>query len=38
VATVVGYAGAMSDLPEGATVTVNGDTGQVTINEEEHAP
>jgi pyruvate,water dikinase len=34
VATVVGYAGAMDDLPEGATVTVNGDTGQVTIEEE----
>jgi pyruvate,water dikinase len=34
VATVVGYAGAMDDLPEGATVTVNGDTGQVTVDEE----
>jgi len=31
VATVVGYARATDDLPEGAVVTVNGDTGQVTI-------
>jgi len=38
VATVVGYTGAMSDLPEGASVTVNGDTGQVTINDREVAP
>ena len=36
VATVVGYAGAMDDLPEGATVTVNGDTGQVTVEEQSH--
>jgi rifampicin phosphotransferase len=35
VATVVGYTGAMSDLPDGVTVTVNGDTGQVTIDEED---
>ena len=34
VATVVGYTGAMSEVPEGATVTVDGDTGQVTIDEE----
>ena len=30
VATVVGYAGAMDDLPEGAVVRVDGETGQVT--------
>jgi pyruvate,water dikinase len=35
VATVVGYAGATDDLPEGAIVSVNGDTGQVTIEAEE---
>jgi pyruvate,water dikinase len=35
VATVVGYAGATHDLPEGAVVEVDGDTGQVTIEEEE---
>jgi pyruvate,water dikinase len=34
VATVVGYMGAVADLPEGAVVTVDGDTGQVTIDEE----
>jgi pyruvate,water dikinase len=34
VATVVGYAGALDDLPEGAVVSVNGDTGQVTVEEE----
>jgi pyruvate,water dikinase len=38
VATVVGYTGATSDLPEGATVTVNGDTGQVTVHKEERTP
>jgi hypothetical protein len=26
--------GAVADLPEGAVVTVDGDTGQVTIDEE----
>ena len=31
VPTVVGYAGATEDLPEGAIVLVDGDTGQVTI-------
>jgi pyruvate,water dikinase len=31
VATVVGYSRAMEELPEGATVRVNGQTGQVTI-------
>jgi pyruvate,water dikinase len=35
VATVVGYTGAMDDLPEGAVVHVDGDTGQVTIQDEE---
>jgi pyruvate,water dikinase len=34
VATVVGYAGAVDDLGEGVRVTVNGDTGQVTVEEE----
>src|SRR5829696_326684 len=34
VATVVGYAGATADLPEGALVVVDGETGQVTIQEE----
>jgi len=38
VATVVGYAGATSDLPEGAIVEVDGDTGKVTISQEEDAP
>jgi pyruvate,water dikinase len=38
VATVVGYTGALDDLPEGASVTVNGDTGQVTINDGKGAP
>jgi len=38
VATVVGYTGATSDLPEGATVTVNGDTGQVSVCKEEQTP
>ena len=31
VATVVGYAGATDDLPEGTTVVVDGETGRVTI-------
>ena len=35
VATVVGYAGAMDDLPEGAVVRVDGETGQVDVQEEE---
>jgi pyruvate,water dikinase len=35
VATVVGYAGATSDLPEGAVVHVDGDDGRVTIQEKE---
>jgi phosphohistidine swiveling domain-containing protein len=34
VATVVGYAGAVGDLPEGAFVRVDGESGQVTIQEE----
>jgi phosphohistidine swiveling domain-containing protein len=34
VATVVGYAGAVEDLPEGTVVTVDGDTGRVTIETE----
>jgi rifampicin phosphotransferase len=33
VPTVVGYAGATEDLPEGAVVLVDGDTGRVTIQE-----
>ena len=35
VATVVGYARATDDLHEGAVVSVNGDTGQVTIEAPE---
>jgi pyruvate,water dikinase len=35
VPTVVGYAGATDDLPEGAVVLVDGDTGRVTIQDEE---
>jgi phosphoenolpyruvate-protein kinase (PTS system EI component) len=35
VPTVVGYAGATSDLPEGAVVHVDGDDGRVTIQEKE---
>jgi pyruvate,water dikinase len=31
IATVVGYARATQDLPEGTTVTVDGETGRVTI-------
>ncbi|HJR26831.1 MAG TPA: PEP-utilizing enzyme, partial [Acidimicrobiales bacterium] len=38
VATVVGYAGAVEDLPEGTVVTVDGDTGRVTIETEGTAP
>ena len=38
VATVVGYGRATEDLPEGAVVTVNGETGQVTIEGEESTP
>jgi rifampicin phosphotransferase len=41
VPTVVGYAGATEDLPEGAVVLVDGDSGRVTIQERtgaEHAP
>jgi pyruvate,water dikinase len=33
VATVVGHAQAFADLPEGATVVVNGETGQVTVQD-----
>jgi len=33
VPTVVGYAGATEDLPEGAVVQVDGDSGRVTIQE-----
>ncbi|HET6663202.1 MAG TPA: PEP/pyruvate-binding domain-containing protein [Acidimicrobiales bacterium] len=33
VPTVVGYAGAKEDLPEGAVVLVDGDSGRVTIQE-----
>ncbi|MGH9211227.1 MAG: PEP/pyruvate-binding domain-containing protein [Acidimicrobiales bacterium] len=36
VATVVGYAGATDDLPEGAIVLVDGETGQVTIQSQDH--
>ncbi len=35
VPTVVGYAGAMKDLPEGAVVHVDGDAGRVTIQDKE---
>ncbi|MGH2684313.1 MAG: PEP/pyruvate-binding domain-containing protein [Actinomycetota bacterium] len=37
VPTVVGYAGALDDLPEGIVVHVDGDAGTVTIQEEETA-
>ena len=37
VATVVGYAGATEDLPEGAVVEVDGDTGRVTIQSSSEA-
>jgi phosphohistidine swiveling domain-containing protein len=33
VPTIVGYAGATEDLPEGAVVLVDGDTGRVTIQD-----
>ena len=35
VATVVGYAGAIRDLPEGAIVHVDGDAGRVTLEDKE---
>ena len=35
VPTVVGYANAVRDLPEGAEVIVDGDTGRVTLVTEE---
>lgn len=35
VPTVVGYAGAMEDLPEGAVVEVDGDGGRITIQDKE---
>jgi pyruvate,water dikinase len=35
VPTVVGYAGAMEDLPEGAVVEVDGDGGRITIEDKE---
>jgi phosphohistidine swiveling domain-containing protein len=35
VATVVGYAGATDDLPEGEVVLVDGDTGRVTLQDKE---
>jgi pyruvate,water dikinase len=38
VPTVVGYAGATSDLPEGTIVLVDGDTGQVTIRDTDSEP
>jgi pyruvate,water dikinase len=38
VPTVVGYAGATADLPEGVVVLVDGDTGQVTIETKESTP
>jgi pyruvate,water dikinase len=34
VATVVGYSGAVSALPEGAIVRVDGETGQVSIEDD----
>jgi pyruvate,water dikinase len=37
VATVVGYADAAGEFPEGTSVTVNGDTGDVTVLDEEVA-
>jgi phosphohistidine swiveling domain-containing protein len=37
VPTVVGYARATEDLPEGAIVVVDGETGRVTIKQEETA-
>jgi phosphohistidine swiveling domain-containing protein len=38
VATVVGYAGAMQDLPEDAVVHVDGDGGRVTIQDQDKEP
>ena len=38
VPTVVGYAGATHDLPEGAVVLVDGDTGRVTITDSTTEP
>jgi pyruvate,water dikinase len=38
VATVVGYNGALDDLPEGSIVSVDGETGRVTIDGEEATP
>ncbi len=38
VATVVGYQGAMTDLPEGAVTCVDGNTGLVTIQDKEGSP
>jgi phosphohistidine swiveling domain-containing protein len=35
VATVVGYAGATDELQEGQTVTVDGDSGQVTVEDDD---
>ena len=35
VPTVVGYAGAGEDLPEGAVIEVDGDGGRVTIQDKE---
>ncbi|MGH9264051.1 MAG: PEP/pyruvate-binding domain-containing protein [Acidimicrobiales bacterium] len=35
VATVVGYVGALEDLPEGAVVSVNGESGEVTVESQE---
>jgi phosphohistidine swiveling domain-containing protein len=35
VPTVVGYAGATADLPEGAVVRVDGEAGRVTMEQEE---
>jgi rifampicin phosphotransferase len=37
VPTVVGYAGATQDLPEGAIVLVDGDSGRVTIQDRAEA-
>jgi rifampicin phosphotransferase len=38
VPTVVGYAGASNDLPDGVVVLVDGDQGRVTIQEQEKEP
>ena len=35
VPTVVGYAGAMEELTEGADVFVDGDAGRVTVQDKE---